>query len=58
MQALESIPGGVNSPVRAFRGVWGNPLFIESGPFVSTAHSEEDIDSTIEASCEVMKTLK
>src|SRR5579859_370541 len=24
-------PGGVNSPVRAFRGVGGDPLFIEKG---------------------------
>ena len=30
-QAVESIPGGVNSPVRAFGGVGGDPLFIESG---------------------------
>jgi glutamate-1-semialdehyde 2,1-aminomutase len=30
-RALESIPGGVNSPVRAFGGVGGDPLFIESG---------------------------
>ena len=27
-RALKSIPGGVNSPVRAFRSVGGNPLFI------------------------------
>lgn len=27
----EVIPGGVNSPVRAFRSVGGTPLFIESG---------------------------
>lgn len=27
-RALELIPGGVNSPVRAFRGVGGTPLFI------------------------------
>jgi glutamate-1-semialdehyde 2,1-aminomutase len=27
-RALESIPGGVNSPVRAFRGVGGNPFFV------------------------------
>ena len=26
---MKSIPGGVNSPVRAFRAVGGNPLFIE-----------------------------
>ncbi len=30
-QALESVPGGVNGPVRAFGGVGGNPPFIESG---------------------------
>src|SRR5690349_3528455 len=28
-RAQEVIPGGVNSPVRAFRGVGGAPLFIE-----------------------------
>jgi glutamate-1-semialdehyde 2,1-aminomutase len=28
---LEVIPGGVNSPVRAFRGVGGNPPFLERG---------------------------
>ncbi len=27
--ARELIPGGVNSPVRAFTGVGGTPLFIE-----------------------------
>ena len=30
-RALKSIPGGVNSPVRAFRGVGGTPLFIVRG---------------------------
>jgi glutamate-1-semialdehyde 2,1-aminomutase len=30
-RAQETIPGGVNSPVRAFRGVGGAPLFIEMG---------------------------
>ncbi len=29
-QAQELIPGGVNSPVRAFRGVGGTPRFIKS----------------------------
>ena len=29
-RAVELIPGGVNSPVRAFRGVGGTPLFIKS----------------------------
>jgi glutamate-1-semialdehyde 2,1-aminomutase len=30
-RAQEFIPGGVNSPVRAFRSVGGNPLFIAQG---------------------------
>lgn len=30
-RALKKIPGGVNSPVRAFRSVGGTPLFMESG---------------------------
>jgi glutamate-1-semialdehyde 2,1-aminomutase len=30
-RALEVIPGGVSSPVRAFRAVGGQPLFIERG---------------------------
>jgi glutamate-1-semialdehyde 2,1-aminomutase len=30
-RALDVIPGGVNSPVRAFRAVGGNPLFIARG---------------------------
>ena len=29
--AVKSIPGGVNSPVRAFKGVGGNPLFFKAG---------------------------
>ena len=29
--ALQYIPGGVNSPVRAFKGVGGNPLFFKGG---------------------------
>jgi len=29
-RAVELIPGGVNSPVRAFRGVGGTPIFIRS----------------------------
>lgn len=28
-QAVKEIPGGVNSPVRAFKAVGGNPLFID-----------------------------
>ena len=30
-EAQKYIPGGVNSPVRAFRAVGGNPLFIKRG---------------------------
>lgn len=30
-EAKQYIPGGVNSPVRAFKSVGGNPLFIEKG---------------------------
>jgi glutamate-1-semialdehyde 2,1-aminomutase len=30
-QACRLLPGGVDSPVRAFRSVGGNPLFIERG---------------------------
>lgn len=30
-QAQKHIPGGVNSPVRAFNGVGGSPLFFKSG---------------------------
>ena len=28
-QAKQVIPGGVNSPVRAFKAVGGNPIFIQ-----------------------------
>ncbi|MBZ0180231.1 MAG: glutamate-1-semialdehyde 2,1-aminomutase [Melioribacteraceae bacterium] len=31
IEAQKYIPGGVNSPVRAFKSVGGNPLFITSG---------------------------
>ena len=30
-EAMELLPGGVSSPVRAFRAVGGSPLFIERG---------------------------
>ena len=30
-EAEKILPGGVNSPVRAFRAVGGQPLFIEKG---------------------------
>lgn len=45
-EAQQYIPGGVNSPVRAFRAVGGNPLFIHSaeGAYVY----DEDGNSFIE----------
>jgi len=30
-EAKKFIPGGVNSPVRAFKSVGGNPIFIKRG---------------------------
>jgi len=45
-QAQLSIPGGVNSPVRAFNGVGGSPLFIESadGAYMFDADDQRYID--------------
>ena len=45
-EALLHIPGGVNSPVRAFRGVGGQPFFVDSarGARVRTVDGEELID--------------
>lgn len=45
-RALELLPGGVNSPVRAFRGVGGSPLFIKSasGPTVTDVDGRTFID--------------
>ncbi len=45
-RALELIPGGVNSPVRAFRGVGGTPLFIKSaqGPYITDVDGRRYID--------------
>ena len=45
-RAQQSIPGGVNSPVRAFRGVGGNPVFFErgEGPFLFDADGKRYID--------------
>jgi len=44
--AKKVIPGGVNSPVRAFRGVGGEPFFVEEaeGCRLYTADDEELID--------------
>jgi glutamate-1-semialdehyde 2,1-aminomutase len=44
--AQKVIPGGVNSPVRAFRAVGGQPLFIEhgQGPYLFDADGNRFID--------------
>lgn len=45
-QAQKSIPGGVNSPVRAFKGVGGSPVFFDSakGARVTDADGNSYID--------------
>lgn len=45
-QAKQYIPGGVNSPVRAFNGVLGDPIFIKSakGPYLYDHNDKEYID--------------
>jgi len=45
-EACRYIPGGVNSPVRAFRAVGGDPIFIAraQGPYVWSAEGTRYID--------------
>jgi glutamate-1-semialdehyde 2,1-aminomutase len=45
-EAQHYIPGGVNSPVRAFKSVGGTPIFIEKafGPFIFDADDKRYID--------------
>ena len=45
-RALQSIPGGVNSPVRAFKSVGSDPLFIRraAGPTVYDEDGNAFID--------------
>lgn len=45
-EAQEVIPGGVNSPVRAFRAVGGDPPFIErgEGPYLLDADGQRYVD--------------
>jgi glutamate-1-semialdehyde 2,1-aminomutase len=45
-QAQQFIPGGVNSPVRAFKSVGGNPLFIEKaqGAYITDVDGKSYID--------------
>ena len=44
--AQQHIPGGVNSPVRAFRGVGGDPIFIKKaeGAYIFDTEGKEYID--------------
>ena len=45
-RAAKSIPGGVNSPVRAFRAVGGTPIFVEraNGAYLWDADGKQYID--------------
>ncbi len=45
-EAVKHIPGGVNSPVRAFKSVGGNPLFIQNakGSKITDIDNNEYID--------------
>ena len=45
-EACKYIPGGVNSPVRAFRGVGGEPIFFKkaNGAYVTAADDRRFID--------------
>jgi len=45
-QAQKTIPGGVNSPVRAFRAVGGNPIFFDkaAGAYLFDADGKRYID--------------
>ena len=45
-QAQQLLPGGVNSPVRAFRGVGGNPVFIDhaQGPYIYDVDGNRYLD--------------
>jgi glutamate-1-semialdehyde 2,1-aminomutase len=45
-QAKKVIPGGVNSPVRAFNGVGGTPVYIDkaTGPYIIDSNGKQYID--------------
>ena len=45
-RALQVVPGGVNSPVRAFRAVGGTPRFMVSGagPYLTDADGRDYVD--------------
>jgi len=45
-QAIQHIPGGVNSPVRAFKGVGGDPVFVDhaAGAYIFDPEGKRYID--------------
>ena len=45
-QAVELLPGGVNSPVRAMRSIGRDPIFIASGsgPIITDVDGNDYID--------------
>lgn len=45
-EALQHLPGGVNSPVRAFRGVGGSPFFVTAaaGAWLTDADGQQLLD--------------
>lgn len=45
-EAQQVIPGGVNSPVRAFRSVGGTPRFVAraQGPYIFDIDGQQYID--------------
>src|SRR4051794_30932484 len=45
-KAQKLIPGGVNSPVRAFKGVGGSPIFFKKGvgPYLIDVDNKQYID--------------
>ena len=45
-EAQKFMPGGVNSPVRAFRGVGGEPVFIDhaNGPYLYDVDKNRYLD--------------
>ena len=45
-RAARSIPGGVNSPVRAFKGVGGTPVFFcaGEGPYLTDVDGNRYVD--------------
>ena len=48
-RAQEIIPGGVNSPVRAFGGVGGTPVFIEQAQGSRIFDADNPSTSTVSA---------